>query len=156
MTAHLERVLFIYSEAGKIYLDLIRQNQYEDRLEPVSIEVFRSNSKTYLSKASHLVVSGELAIIKEVIKGAIEHDLSLGIMPLPTQKTLRRNFGLEGTPDELLFLALEDNPSPIDVVFCNNEIVLFKGVIGRVPLFDSLSDTGKRGILWSGQHFQPG
>ena len=63
---------------------------------------------------------------------------------------LRRCYVIPSDPDEMLALALKDNPDEVDVVFCNDEILLFKGLIGRVPLFDSLGDAGRISIIWHG------
>ena len=150
MSGYVDNALFVYSTAGEVYLDLVGDNPFDTTITSVSYSDFSNNREKYSDEFSHLVVSAELSTIKEVMKYAIEQSASLGILPLPSQKTLMRSYGLSGTPEEMLALALGNDPSIVDIVFCNDQILLFKGVIGRVPLFDTVSDYGRLGILWSG------
>jgi uncharacterized hydrophobic protein (TIGR00271 family) len=150
MAGYVDSALFIYSEAGAIYLDLIGQNPQNISILPVPITEFRLAPETFTERSSHLLISAELSVIKEVMKQVMAQNVSIGLLPLPGQRMLARCYAIPNDPDEMLALALKDNPDEVDIVFCNDEILLFKGLIGRVPLFDSLGDAGKISIIWNG------
>lgn len=150
MAGYVDSALFIYSEAGEIYLNLIGQNPQNVTISPVPIAEFRLDPDTFIDRSSHLLVSAELGDIKEVMKQVIGQNVSIGLLPLPGQQMLSRCYVIPGDPGEMLSIALQNESTEVDIVFCNEEILLFKGVIGRVPLFDSLSDASKIGIIWNG------
>lgn len=150
MVGYVDSALFIYSEAGEIYLNPVSQNPQNVAISAVPIAEFRLAPETFIERSSHLVVSAELGVIKEVIKQALGLNVSIGLLPLPGQRILGRCYAIPGDPDEMISTALQDESTEVDIVFCNDEILLFEGVIGMVPLFDSLSDAGKISIIWSG------
>ena len=47
-------------------------------------------------------------------------------------------------------LALRDDPVPLDIVLCNDKILLFKATIGRLPLFDGRKNESRLSIVWDG------
>ena len=150
MSGCVDSALFIYSEAGEIYLDLIDRNPQNITITAVPIAEFRLAPETFTKRSSHLLISAELRVIKEVMKQVMERNVTIGLLPLPGQRMLSRCYAIPNDPDEKLALALKDDPDEIDLVFCNDEILLFKGIIGRVPLFDNLGDAGKISIIWNG------
>ena len=147
MVEYVDSSLFVYSEAGSIYLDDILANEHGCSISPVSIDELRDNSATLLKDISHVVVAAELSIIKKILQYAIEYGFSVGILPLDSQKVLKRCYKIPGQRQEMISLALSAQPSELDIVYCNDQILLFKGVIGWVPLIDSQKTTGKFKIL---------
>jgi len=150
MSGHVDSALFVYSEEAENYVDLVETNPHGIPITQVPIADFRQDPDRYLTSVSHLVISAQLDDIKEVMNLLIGRDISIGLLPLRGQRILSRCYAIPNDPEEMLSLALKDEPAEMDIVFCNDEILLFKGVIGRVPLFDSLSETGKGGIILSG------
>jgi hypothetical protein len=150
MSGCVDSALFVYSEAGEIYLDLIAQNPQNITITAVPIAEFRLAPETFTKRSSHLLISAELRVIKEVMKQVMELNVTIGLLPLPGQRMLSRCYAIPNNPNEMLALALKDDPDEVDVVFCNDEILLFRGIIGRVPLFDNLGDVGKISIIWNG------
>ncbi len=147
MVEYVDSSLFVYSEAGSIYLDDILANEHGCSISPVSIDELRDNSATLLKDISHVVVAAELSIIKKILQYAIEYGFSVGILPLDSQKALKRCYKIPGQRQEMISLALSAQPSELDIVYCNDQILLFKGVIGWVPLIDSQKTTGKFRII---------
>lgn len=150
MSGCVDSALFIYSEAGEKYLDLVAQNPQNITITAVPIAEFRLAPETFAEQSSHLLISAELHVIKEVMKQVMEQNVTVGLLPLPGQRMLSRCYAIPNDPDDMLALALKDDPDEVDLVFCNDEILLFRGLIGRVSLFDNLRDAGKISLIWNG------
>ncbi len=150
MSGCFDSALYVYSEAGELYLDLIDQNPQNITITPVPITEFTRSPETFTERSSHLLISAELHAIKKIMKLVMGRNVTIGLLPLPGQRMLSRCYAIPDNLDEMLALALKDDPDEVDVVFCNDEILLFKGLIGRVPLFDNLGDAGKISIIWNG------
>ena len=150
MNGYVESALFIYSEDGKEYEDAVVKNPHGVIVTSVSVEEFRKRSVELLDSFSHFLVAAELRVVKQVMQYAIDLNLTMGLLPLPNQKTLRRSFLLPKDLDEMVRLALSDEAIELDVVYCNEIILLFKGIVGRIPLIDNLSNTNKWSIIVDG------
>lgn len=147
MSGYVDSVLFVYSEAGEIYLEDMVNNVHGCSVSPVSIVELRDNSTSLLKDISHVVVAAELNIVKEILQFAIDFGFSVGFLPLDSQKALKRCYSIPNDRAEKISLALSAQPSELDIVYCNDQILLFKGVVGRAPLIDSQKTAGKVKIL---------
>ena len=83
---------------------------------------------------AHIVVSGSLAEIKIVIKVAREYNISLGIVPLPTQNRIVKMLDLPKDPHQAIELALKPSKKKIDLLYCNDILVLNDIRIGDASL----------------------
>ena len=95
----------------------------------------------------HLVVTGTISDIKTVMQYAHEHNMSMGIIPLPEQKELKHTFLLSCKFEESIDSALEISEKKIDLLYCNNELVLQEVVVGEVPPLDSFSSSMEKQSL---------
>ncbi len=150
MAEHVPSGLYIFSEEGQGNLEWVRENPYGTQITPVSIDTLRGNEIEYLEDCGHVVVCGPLAVIKEVMHFGMEYHFSIGFIPLPTQISLLSCYGLPKDPEEILSLALSSDPKDLDIVLCNDQILLFKGRIGRIPLVDYPENTNKAKIIFRG------
>ena len=87
-------------------------------------------------QVAHLLVTGCVKEIKPVMQFAYEYGISLGIIPTPGQKELRRTFALPFKIEEIAMLALTPAEKKLDLLFCNGTIVLQEVVIGDAPPLD--------------------
>ena len=101
MAGYVDSALFIYSEAGAIYLDLIGQNPRNISILPVPITEFRLAPETFTERSCHLLISAELSVIKEVMKQVMAQNVSIGLLPLPGQRMLTRCYAIPNDPDDL-------------------------------------------------------
>ena len=124
MSGYVDSSLFVYSESGKIYLDDMLNNVHGCAVSPVSIDELRDNSATLLKDTNHVVVAAELSIIKEVLQFAIDYGFSVGFLPLDSQKALKRCYFIPTDTQEMISMALSSEPSEIDIVYCNDRILL--------------------------------
>ena len=150
MADHVPSALFIFSEEGREYVDRIGENPHGTTIESVSFETLLGNEKAYLQNCVHAVVSGPLTVIKTVMHLAMLHRFSLGFLPLPSQKLLSSSYGLPKDPAEAISLALRNDPQDLDIVFCNDDILLFRAIVGRIPLVDSPENSSKARIIING------
>jgi len=150
MNGYVESALFIYNEEGKEYEDAVVNNPHGVAVTSVPIEEFNEKTAEFLNTFSHVLVAAELKVVKQVMQHAIDLNLTMGLLPLPDQKTLRRSYLLPKDTDEMISLGLSDEAIELDIVYCNDTILLFKGLVGRIPLIDNLSNTSKLSIVVDG------
>ena len=137
MTGYVASALFIYSQESDQLLDRLRGNTFGAEITPVEFTVFQQDPTTLLRGVEHVIVSGSLEEIKTVIGHAMQHDFSVGIIPLKSQKSLKKYFVIPGEEKAAVELALQQPAKRIDIILCNENILLFKATIGRLPLLNS-------------------
>ncbi len=94
-----------------------------------------------IEDATHFLCSGSIQDIKQVIPTALALDVTLGIIPKPNQKDLIQTFALPSRLEEAVKLALKKSEEKIDLLYCNNNIVLQEAVIGEAPPLDQFERT---------------
>jgi hypothetical protein len=137
MQGYFERALYIYSEESEKYVDSVRNNPFSVQITPIPFSAFMDDQGALLDGVEHVVVSGPLEVIKAVLRHAMHHGFSVGLLPTPDQKNLQKGYGLPEDFDAALGLAMQNDAQLMDIILCNQEILLFKAVIGRLPLLDS-------------------
>ncbi len=137
MAEYVPSALLIHSRDDARLPERVQANTFGTRVTTVSFEEFKQNPQAILDGVEHVVVSGPLGDIKTVIGHAMETGFSLGIIPLKSQRSLKKYFALPGEQKDAIELALQQNPQPIDIILCNGKILLFKAIIGRLPLMDA-------------------
>ncbi len=137
MAGYVPSALLVHSQDDARLPERLQANTFGTRVTSVSFEEFKQNPQATLEGVEHVVVSGPLGDIKTVIGHAMEIGFSLGIIPLKSQRSLRKYFSLPGEQNDAIELALQQDSQPIDIILCNGKILLFKAIIGRLPLMDS-------------------
>ena len=67
---------------------------------------------------------------------AYQYEIPLGIIPTPKQKELKRTLELPSKIKDIITLALTPAEKKLDILFCNDTIVLQEVVIGDAPPLD--------------------
>lgn len=142
--------LFVYSEQGEIYLDLVQHNPFETAISAIPLREFFENAEKLLQQDAHIVISAGLIESKRVIQATIGKEVSFGFLPPPGERKVSSSYNIPADRNEALRLALKKNTTPIDLVFCNDRLMLFQGIIGNLPLFGSAPDGGKFSMFWDG------
>jgi uncharacterized hydrophobic protein (TIGR00271 family) len=150
MQNYVERALFVYSEDGANYVEPVRNNSFDVAITPVPFTSFTEDHETLLAGIDHVVVSGDLNATKQVVRLAMQKDFSIGVIPTPDQKNLAKGYGIPENFDQALGLALQKDAQDMDIILCNDEILLFKATIGRLPLLDSPHTLGTLKVVWEG------
>lgn len=150
MADYASSALFIYSKEGQDFVAKIMQIPHGVDVTPLPIEVVFGSEKEYLENCQHVVVCAPIHYIKKVMHLAMEYQFSLGLIPLPSQTDLIKSYGLPRDLTEAVSLAFRSDPRNLDVVLCNDHIVLFKASIGRIPLVDNPEGTSKTRLFYNG------
>ena len=148
MPEYVASVLYVFTQEGTQFVEPLRKNVLGVDVTPVAYETLQQNSANILKEADHVVISGNMTFLKEMIRFSLEHDFSIGLIPLPDQKDLSRVFALPATIDGLIDLALRKDAIKKDLTLCNEKILLFKASIGRIPLIDRPATTKQLYIFW--------
>ena len=138
MQDHMTNAVFVYSAESADLRESLSKHFPDTRIAAFPFGEFLKKQDEIASQAEHIVVSAAMAELKAVIRVAIEHDLSTGVLPLSSQKNLTRYFRLPDKLDEQIELALGRETQVRDLILCNDELVLFKATIGRLPVIDAL------------------
>jgi len=126
--------IYIYSEEDSAFVE---KNKALD-IWPSDLEYLPVSKLDTVDPSSvkHMLVTGWVKEIKQVMQLAYTHDITLGIIPTPKQKELIRTLDLPHKTLEAIALALQSSDKKIDILFCNGTIVLQEIVIGDAPPLD--------------------
>jgi len=147
---HVASALFVFTEESASLADPLQKNSLGVSVTPVAYENVRQNPADVLGGADRVVISGNMAFLKEMVRHSLEHDFSIGLIPLPKQKELSRSMALPDDIDGVIDRALRKNVQATDLILCNEKILFFKASIGRIPLIDRSIQTNRLSILWDG------
>ncbi len=100
------------------------------------------------SSLSHLIVSGDYEFIKQAISYAVKAQISIGIIPMPTQKELMRTFKLPSKLQDAIELASTPTQKGIDLLRCNGKIVLQEVVVADAPPLDAFESSVEKKSLF--------
>lgn len=126
-------IYYIYSPNDRDFIEEVKVLLEDKEINYLSFEDLDTID---LSKATHLLVTACLAEIKTLFTLAIKHELSLGIIPSPKQKELMATFALPSKLEDALTLALEPSQKAVDVLYCNDFVVLQEVLVGDAPPLD--------------------
>jgi len=141
----ISNVAYFYGTVEEAYLEKIKTQLEEEKVAYFPLSQMCSIE---LDNFAHLIVSGTLKEIKEVLALALRYDKSVGIVPLPKQKELMKTFELSSKLDESIAQALLRSEEKIDILFSNDEIVLQEVVIGDAPPLDQFDTALKDKTLF--------
>ncbi len=144
---YMSQALFIYDEQSEYLLQALSANKYGTQIKAVKMQKFLSDPLEYLLFSNHLLVSGSMELIDQLLEFSYAQGLngqqcSLAFLPLATQRTLRQAYQLSHSDDENIEIALRDDVQAVNLLQCNDKLFQFKAVIGEIPLLEGWhSDT---------------
>jgi len=138
---------YIYTKENEVFIEKVLKNPIVEGQSIEHVEINALENLT-LGEDAHLIVTGKVYDIKRVMKFAYEQNVSLGIIPLPEQKELVSTFALPSKMDASIELAMKRCEKQIDLLFCEETLVLQEVVIGEVPPLDSFSSSMEKQSLW--------
>ena len=141
----ISNVAYFYGTVEEVYLEKIKTQLEEEKVAYFPLSQMCSIE---LDNFAHLIVSGTLKEIKEVLELALRYDKSVGIVPMPKQKELMKTFELSFKLNESISQALLISEEKIDILFSNDEIVLQEVVIGDAPPLDQFDTALKEKSLF--------
>ena len=142
MNDHVNSALFVYVPETEHFCRQLLENPFQVTITPVPIAAFLKEPKALLAGTGHVVFSGPFEDFKRIIRLATQYKFSVGLVPMAEQKRLVRCYDLPSQPEAAIDLALRRDGQMIDLILCNDEILLFKATIGRLPLLDVSKGSG--------------
>jgi len=148
MTVYVKKAFFIFEDSSRHLCPRLEENQFAVEIVCLEISKLESKLQSGSEVIDHVVVAGSLALIKKVFALAKAYSFGIGLLALPKQRALMNCFDLSPTSNVGIDLALQaDVAQSLDLVFCNDKMLLFKATIGRIPLLDAVSDSSRFQLL---------
>ena len=147
MPEYFTSALFVYTDESSIFVEPIQQNPQGSAVTVVYFETLKQDPASLLKDKEHVVISGSIGFLKEMIRYSLEFHFSIGIIPIPGQKNIARALSLPDNLDSTIDLALRKDVVAVDIILCNEQILLFKASIGRVPMIDYSAGTNRLRIF---------
>ncbi len=136
-----EKALFLYDINGEELIEAVKNNPFGVAITAITFKEFTKAPEKHIAGTSHVIISGDILSIKQLFKFAVQYQFSIGIIPAKHQKNLKANFALSDNLDQAITTALSEPDKKIDLIKCNNKILLFKATMGRLPLLDTPQET---------------
>jgi len=138
---------YIYAKSSRKFVDEVLEYPIMKNTK-VELVALNNIDELMLEEKDHLVVTGDVSDIKKVMNFVYEKKVSLGIIATPEQKELQSTFELPSKLEDAITLALKKCEKQIDLLFCDDVLVLQEVVIGEVPPLDSFSSSMEKQGLW--------
>ena len=138
---------YIYTKEDEELASSVIQYAKSKEVELVSIGIEKFNALT-VEEGDHILVTACVDELKQVMHFASEKSLSMGIIPRAEQKELKNTFDLPDTLEARVDLALASCGKKIDLLYCNETLVLQEIVVGEVPPLDSFSSSMEKQSFW--------
>lgn len=141
----MSQVYYLYADDHTDFVEA-HQNYLDEK--NVKIVPFSKIEQFKIDEASHLLVTGTLEEIKELLVLAEHADVSVGIVPKEEQTELRRTFVLPADTRGAIDLALTPSEKKIDVLYAEDFLVLEEVIVGEAPPLDQYDSALEGKSLW--------
>lgn len=148
MTDYVTAALLVYEPIAEDLLAHVVDNSVGTAVKPVSLEQLLQDPASGLVGVEHVVVAASLVGLKQVLRLAIDYKFSVGVLPVNQQDKMARYLNLPPRQDEAITFALRSKPASMDIILCNEQIMLFRGSIGWIPMLDSHQGVSKLRLWW--------
>jgi len=115
-------IYYLYSKNSEKFISQFRDIDKE--ITFIEFELGAVFPSIDIENTSHIVVSGDVEEIKLILDLAHQHDITIGIVPLPTQVRLAKIFDLPSSPMEAFDIAITLSKNSIDLLYCNDILVI--------------------------------
>jgi len=148
MADYVKKAFFVFETDSKYLCQKLEENPFEVEITCVGIEQLGGRLQVGLEVIEHVVVAGSVGLIKKVLALAKTYHFGVGLVAMSKQRELISCFDLSPTLDAGIDLALQaDIGQVLDLVFCNDKMLLFKATMGRTPLLDAAADSSRFQLL---------
>ncbi len=148
MAGYVDAALFIYTLESRKLAEQLRENPYGVTITPMAYETLLVDPEGLLAQVKHVVVSGNLEVVKTILFLAMKFNFSVGVIPGPKEKKkLLAAFALPPDPEQAVELALRQNEGAMDIILCNRNILLFKAILGEIPVVDASLESNRLSLL---------
>ncbi len=127
----MREIFFVYGSECEDLLSGIEDSKYASFIKPVSVESFLESRA--INSSTHVIICGSTDEIKSTLKMAVELDFSVSFLAQKNQDTLRSTFEIPKKLEEALQIAIESDPKPLDMLYVNDEVILWGALVGDAP-----------------------
>ena len=127
-------IYYIYGRDSREFISDFRDIDITKDIEFVEFELDSVFPAIDLEKCSHIVVSGNIDEIKVIFDFARKNSISVGVVLLSTQSRLAKIYNLPTASTEALALAIEPCEKYIDLLYCNDRLVIDDIRIGNTSV----------------------
>lgn len=140
---YVSKALLVHPEGQYPLLKTIHSFGLTHQIELIDISEadFFAQPGFYMDQADHVVALVTDQSVREFIEIAKTLNFSLGLIPLHQGLALTQWFKLPTSTDKAIRLALENDPEALDILRCNDEIVLGTVSVGQTPFLNQRSKT---------------
>jgi len=138
---------FIYDENSKELIEKIESNKFDTKITSILIDDFIDDILNIGDEIEHVVISLSKDKIPEFLAIAYRLNLSIGIVPMPSQKEQIKSLHASSDIDENIEIALRDDCKGIDLVKVNDKLIYSQGIVGTVPLISDKGIANKRSFF---------
>ncbi|EGN75956.1 Putative membrane protein [Idiomarina sp. A28L] len=141
--AFMEKALVVYPASEYRLLERVHSFALTHNIQLIDVEQeeFFAHPGLYSDQADHIVAFVTDQTAHKLIDIAKTLNFSLGFIPLIQGGPLAAWFKFPKDETDAIRLALEDDPEAIDILRCNNEVVLGSVTIGNTPFVNQRSST---------------
>jgi uncharacterized hydrophobic protein (TIGR00271 family) len=147
MKQYVSNATFVYVADSQHLIQRLEDHASHPTITPVSLDALAADPEGVLAGVGHVVASGPLDAIEQVVQLAYRYDFSIGVLPTDTQRRLARFYDLPTNMDAAIDLALGADPMHMDLVLGNGHVVFFQATVGDLPLLDAPADAGRLSML---------
>ena len=137
MAEYVAAALFVHTADTKYLIKPLQNHASGPLITSVAFDTLIQAPQEHLEGVEHVVVAGSLDVIKQILHLAMKYRFTIGIIPTKKQKHLIKFYDLPKNPTAAVDLALRQDGQDIDLILCNQKIMLFKAAIGRIPFLDT-------------------
>ncbi len=131
---YLKKIHFIYDNDSSYIIDDIESNEFNTIVTSEHIKEFTNNIDNTYNHIEHIVVSVTKENMIKLLEIAHKYNISMGIVPLPSQKDIIKNLYTTNDIKENIEIALRDDCKSIDLLKINDNIVYSQSIIGEIAL----------------------
>ncbi|WP_428355054.1 TIGR00341 family protein [Methyloprofundus sp.] len=143
MTTYVNFALFVYTEKTEVLLEQLQSNAFGTQFNTISYDRLLLNPQASLEGVAHVIMAGDMVETKAIFRFALEYGFSIALIPEKSEKKLIKSFNLPAEADKAIELACRENTQAVDLVLCNDHILLYKATLGWLPLLDASADKSK-------------
>lgn len=139
--------LFVYEPDAGYLVETAAEQTLSCAMTTVEFEQFIADPDSHLDGFNHVVIAGSVAAIKRILQLSMNDRFSVGVVPMKGQERLRRYMDLPEKDKDAIEWALQANTKTADIALCNGEIILFRAIIGWLPVLDSSDELSRLEML---------
>lgn len=144
---YFEKAYFIYDDNSAYLVEEVEKNEFVVAITSMKIEDFIDNIIDIGDEIEHIIVSVSQRRFRELLVIAHRYKISMGILPIATQKEEIKHLYASHKISQNLEIALRKNTKAIDLVEVNGNLIYSQGVLGTVPLMGKGSQTIRHSFI---------